>query len=415
MDEIQLSTPLNDTETLKDFTDGFTFKNNDFFKTNPNSLKIILYQDAFEVANPIGSAKKKHKLLPVYMSLGNLPDNFRSHINCIKLVALCKENDFDHDQIYGKIVEDIKILENQGININGDIIKGSIAFICGDNLGSHSLGGFVENFSKSKFICRFCLATREEFFYNNGLCKIYEYRTPKNYENSLKNFNAENKIVNGIKFNSIFNQLKYFHVCAPGLPQCLGHDLFEGVVACDLMLYINYFIKRNWFTLSWINARITNFNYTTDDRKDAPCTIKKDHKKIPGGACQIWNFLRLFSLLVRDKIKDIHDDVWKLVVLMGEIVEIVVSPEIHRSCLPYLQTQIFEYLTFRSTLFPNNNLICKHHYLSHYPFLINLFGPLIKVWIMRFESKHKFFKRAIRYSLNFINVVKSLSVKHELL
>jgi len=32
---------------------------------------------------------------------------------------------------------------------------------------------------------------------------------------------------------------------------------------------------------------------------------------------------------------------------------------------------------------------------------------------MRFESKHRFFKRAIR-NLNFINVVKSLSEKHEL-
>jgi len=33
---------------------------------------------------------------------------------------------------------------------------------------------------------------------------------------------------------------------------------------------------------------------------------------------------------------------------------------------------------------------------------------------MRFESKHQFFKKAIRNLLNFINVVKSLSEKHEL-
>ena len=34
---------------------------------------------------------------------------------------------------------------------------------------------------------------------------------------------------------------------------------------------------------------------------------------------------------------------------------------------------------------------------------------------MRFESKHRFFKRVVRYTLNFINVTKSLSIKHELL
>ncbi|XP_039308356.1 uncharacterized protein LOC120358366 [Solenopsis invicta] len=39
----------------------------------------------------------------------------------------------------------------------------------------------------------------------------------------------------------------------------------------------------------------------------------------------------------------------------------------------------------------------------------------MKVWTMRFESKHRFFKRAIRYTLNFTNVPKSLSIKHELL
>ena len=57
----------------------------------------------------------------------------------------------------------------------------------------------------------------------------------------------------------------------------------------------------------------------------------------------------------------------------------------------------------------------KHHYVWHYPDLILKFGPLIRVWAMRFESKHTYFKRAIRLLHNFINVTKSLSEKHELL
>jgi len=68
----------------------------------------------------------------------------------------------------------------------------------------------------------------------------------------------------------------------------------------------------------------------------------------------------------------------------------------------------------RQRLFSDINLRPKHHYLSHYCKLILEFGPLIKVWTMRFESKHQFFKKAIRNLLNFINVVKSLSEKHEL-
>lgn len=49
----------------------------------------------------------------------------------------------------------------------------------------------------------------------------------------------------GIKFNSVFKKLDHFHVCNPGLPPCLGHDLFEEVVTYDLKIYIDYFVKKN--------------------------------------------------------------------------------------------------------------------------------------------------------------------------
>ena len=68
---------------------------------------------------------------------------------------------------------------------------------------------------------------------------------------SISNYNAAVQEVEitdandcyGNKFNSIFIQLEYFHVCLPGLPPCLGHDLFEGVISYDLALFLKYFIK----------------------------------------------------------------------------------------------------------------------------------------------------------------------------
>lgn len=44
--------------TLFDINDGNVVKTNNFFQSNPQALKIILFQDAFEIVNPIGSAKK---------------------------------------------------------------------------------------------------------------------------------------------------------------------------------------------------------------------------------------------------------------------------------------------------------------------------------------------------------------------
>ena len=46
-----------------------------------------------------------------------------------------------------------------------------------------------------------------------------------NYQNNLdclENKPDKNNI-HGVKFNPIFNELQYFHVCTPGLPPCLGH------------------------------------------------------------------------------------------------------------------------------------------------------------------------------------------------
>lgn len=46
---------------------------------------------------------------------------------------------------------------------SGEIRKAIVCAIAGDNLGSHGIGGFVENFSTSSFFCRFCEIDRPTF------------------------------------------------------------------------------------------------------------------------------------------------------------------------------------------------------------------------------------------------------------
>ena len=411
--ELKITHEIRDDDLLVDVTDGTVFKTNIFFKENPESLKIQLYQDSFEIVNPIGSARKKHKLLGIYMTILNLPDHLRSHVNSIKLVALCKEVNFNHEKVYGKIVDDLKIIENDGIKIGKKYLKGSVVCISGDNLGSHGLSGFMENFSTAKYWCRFCTITKDEFHSENYFLKICKSRSVDSYKEALRNKGTKNDY-EGIKFNSKFNELKYYHVCLPGLPPCLGHDAFEGVIAYDLKLYIHYFIKKGWFTLAELNAAIESFEYSQEDKKDKPIKVSEKSERIIGNACQIWTLLRVLPLLIRNKIKDIHDEVWMNLLLLNEVTEIICAPKIHKSVLHYLKSCIFDYVTQRKLLFPNVNLRPKHHFLMHYPELILQFGPLIKVWTLRFESKHQYFKRAVRHMMNFINVTKTLSEKHEL-
>lgn len=71
--------PYHKKGIYTDFTDGNVFLNNTFFQDNPRALRLILYQDSFEIVTPIGPARKKYKLLAVYLSIGNLSDHIRSY------------------------------------------------------------------------------------------------------------------------------------------------------------------------------------------------------------------------------------------------------------------------------------------------------------------------------------------------
>lgn len=78
-----------DEEVFKDIYDGKNFKFHQFFNENPESLKLILYQDSFEIVNPLGSAKKRHKVLAVYLSLANLPIHLRSNTDNVFSLVVC--------------------------------------------------------------------------------------------------------------------------------------------------------------------------------------------------------------------------------------------------------------------------------------------------------------------------------------
>ncbi len=128
------------------------------FQTESTSLSLILYQDAFEVVNPLGSGKTKHKILAVYLTLADLMPHNRSSTAHMQLALLCREQDltyFGQDLVMGSLVKDLKDLELNGVTLSdGNVYKGTSCAIAGDNLGSHSIGGFVEYFSKSSHFVR---------------------------------------------------------------------------------------------------------------------------------------------------------------------------------------------------------------------------------------------------------------------
>lgn len=417
----QFENPIISTDgVLRDFMDGNIAKNNILFIQFNNAIKLILYQDSFEVVNPLGSAKRKHKILAVYVTLGNIYPCNRSKIDQMQLVLLVRDVDFKHfghEAVFCRLISDLKKIEEEGVLVDGEYIKGTIAMILGDNLGSHCVGGFVENFSSCNFVCRFCLIETNNIELGD-VYDTYAPRSPDSYNADLDNLENSPGLSNyhGIKFNSLFNKLKYYHVCNPGLPPCLGHDLFEGVVQYDLALFINYMVKVNkWFTYAQFNQIVTKFKYLGGDVNNKPSTISDQGSKLGGHAVQNWCLVRLLPILIGARVASAIDPVWQLTLLLREIVELVCAPEITLPQVACLRVKIEEYLEQRVSLFPDKPVRPKHHYLAHYPRLILQFGPLIRVWTMRFESKHSYFKKCARYSQNFINICHTFAERHQLL
>lgn len=409
-----LSKSTNNDNIFKDLRDGDNFKNNSFFINNPNALQILLYQDAFEICNPLGSSRKKHKIIGIYMTVGNLSPWHRSRVDQILLVALIYEHQvrtYTFAKILNNIIQDVKRLETEGIKINNNTIKGSVVAVLGDNLGSHQIGGYVENFNTSSYFCRYCYINNTRDFNNREI--KFEQRSVESYDFDINMTHATNALYRGVKSDSKLNELNYFHVTT-GLPPCIAHDIYEGVVQFDLMLAITKLFSEKKLFLDALNMRLQALRF--DFEKQQLPLLRKGDKLIGTAFQNLWLLMVLPFALTDNEIHDLREhNVWKMILTLRKISNILLCFQLTIGQIALLQDLLSTYINLRENEFPNDRLKPKHHFILHYPQLIRKFGPLRHLWTLRFESKHQYFKNIIRHSPNFKNVLKSLSKKHQLL
>ncbi|CAF1634129.1 unnamed protein product, partial [Rotaria magnacalcarata] len=77
--------------TIKDDDLMFAFLDGDYgSRIDDDSLFIQLYVDDIGLTNPIGVKNDRHKMFMVYFSLEDFPDQYRSQLEQIYLVAACE-------------------------------------------------------------------------------------------------------------------------------------------------------------------------------------------------------------------------------------------------------------------------------------------------------------------------------------
>lgn len=413
-EQIQASFSRKSTPgVFKDFIDGSVFKDHPICG-QMDSIQLIMFQDAFTFY-PLSPSAGTYKCVGFYFTLGNLNPACRSKVDTIQLALLVTESDlkfFGAEACLKPLISDLKKLVENGIQFMGRTLPVVPLFMCGDNLGQHSFGGYVEGFTGTYF-CRFCEITKQAF--REDPTTVLPLRTPEDYDNCIKQLkpNDPEYTVKGIKCECAFHIIPFFHVCRPALPVCLSHDIWEGLAKRDVALYINYFVEKEWITFDTLNRRIENFNCLGRDAADSLVKLKPGLGKISGHASEVWLFVRMLPFLIGDCIQDENDPVWQLFLKFKVMCEYVSAPSITENQVAKLKELTALYLELRASLF-SVPLQPKHHYLMHYSELIFYFGNLIRLWAMRFESRHMFFKQAAKAANNFKNITFTLASKYVL-
>jgi len=407
---------------MGDFCDGFLFKGDSFFAENPSALRIHLYCDEFEVCNPIGPKKGKHKITAFYYTVGNFHPKWRSQTRWIFLAILIKHqflvaNGLCYEAVLQPLLTDLKHLQEHGVEIvtNSNqkcTVKGKLVSVSADNLSAHTIAGFQQHFHAGR-ICRTCLADYADISEKFG-SSDFRLRTADihSYHLEAVSANSLNAAVYGVKGPCSFsNNLPDFDV-TQRFPHDIMHDLLEGVLPRTTRLVLAHFIQTS--QLDQLNKVLTELNLAHGNK---PNKLKATSltSRITGTAVQqLELFLLLPRLLVPFVTLETENRVWCVYLYLREICDIVLAHTVDVDNLSLLEDLVCRYLQLYVQVFGPENVIPKHHYMVHYAHHLRLFGPLRHMWCMRFEAKHKYFKTIATASQSFQNVTKTLAKRHQM-
>lgn len=185
------------------------------------------------------------KLGAVYCAIPCLPPECQSIVDNIFLILLFHNEDrkwFGNKRTFSPLIEELQFLESKGVIINTSEGNKTVFFILAllldDNLGLHSMTGFIESFN-SRYPCRFCKCTKREteIDYEQNVALL---RSEEDYE---KDIMIDNSAFTGIKELCVFNEINSYHITSNYTVDIM-HDVLEGVCHYDILLILNHFDKK---------------------------------------------------------------------------------------------------------------------------------------------------------------------------
>ena len=322
---------------------------------------------------------------------------------------------YGFEPILRPFVKEMSELESvHGMKLHtGFSVRGCLAMVVADTLAAHQILGFQS--PSAKYCCRLWYAQKEEINFQFKEAN-FVMRTPISHEILLKG-----KLPNqGVAKFSSLDRLKYFSVVKNFVFDPM-HDLLEVVVEKEVKLILNHLVySRKAISVADINNRIATFSYGIVEARNKPSSNFTEamlknvtDSSIKQKAAQSWCLVRHFPLLFGDLFQE-EDQFLDLILLLLQIMEIVFCREVSIGQIVLMDSLIFQHHTLFRELFPNTNMINKHHHKVHYPTCMKMVGPMCRMTCMRYEAKHNFLKKHAHVIGNFKNICKSLALKNQL-
>lgn len=395
------------------FCCGKIAKRLDLFNEGSEPIKLLLAIDEFEPCSALKTKAGLHKTCAIYMQIVNLPQRLLSKLENIHLVALClsenlKQQFVSLDNILELIVAEIRFLEETGLRVGDAFIKGTLVHNAFDNLGGNELFGFVKSFN-AQYYCRICDLSKEDCSktvreQSNQMRKIDEY------SQQIAEIQGDGNNIKGVTKVCLLNNLKYFHILQNTTVD-LMHDISEGVIQFLLNEIFGFCIERKILTKQQLACRIRDFNYGHLCQKSKPSRLKLQKKNLNQNASQSYCLMVNLPFILFD-VKDELEEIWICIETLLKIMRILFSNSIQESDVTTLEGAIESHLKNYIDIF-KTKLKPKHHMLTHYPSIIRNSGPVKNFWMMRMEAKHKFFTEHTKKTKNFIDITKTLALKHQ--
>ena len=152
---------------MEDFRDGAFVCIHPLFAIDDRSLKILLYYNDVNVANPL--TNKMHKIGFFYCQLANICNKHRSKLKSIHLFATCNLHyikKYGMDKILEPLVEELKVLSSDSgypFEIAGGkvYLHGSVLAVLADTPARQALGGYKESVGGARRKCCHCVTDWE--------------------------------------------------------------------------------------------------------------------------------------------------------------------------------------------------------------------------------------------------------------